>query len=276
MTTIYFNTNTFDRYVAGAGLDVTTDPERAELLVLGAKRVSYAAFPQLQAVYRFGVGDENIDYAALQARGVAIHFPSPQAQTILFDATANFTVCGILSMLLAPAFGDVDRWKKQERTYLGTHQALVIGVGNIGRRVAEKLRPFMPVQTYDTLRDNTDGTLDRLIAGADVITVHIPLTPQTEGLFDRRRLNVVQDGTLLVNTARGAIFDEAALYDKLSNSQCRAFFDVFWQEPYEGTLKALGPQKFFMTPHSASNTREFVQTGFQDILTIAQGLAAHA
>lgn len=276
MTTIYFNTNTFDRYVAGAGLDITTDPERAELLVLGAKRVSYAAFPQLQAVYRFGVGDENIEYATLQARGIDIHFPSPQAQAILFDATANFTVFGILSMLLAQAFGEVDQWQKQERAYLGTQSALVIGVGNIGRRVAEKLRVFMPVQTYDTLQDNTDGVLDRLLAAADVITVHIPLTPQTEHLFDRRRLGLVKDQALLVNTARGAIFDEAALYDKLSNSQCRAFFDVFWQEPYEGPLKALGPRKFFMTPHSASNTREFVQAGFQDILTIVQGLDAHA
>ena len=65
---------------------------------------------------------------------------------------------------------------------------------------------------------------------------------------------------------------ENALYEKLYTTDCRAFFDVFWEEPYNGRLKTLGSEKFFMSPHSASNTKEFIREGVKDILNIINGL----
>lgn len=267
---VFFNTPTFDAYVPGSGLKVTTDREEAELLVLGARRPDYSTFPALRAVYRFGVGTDNIDFPHLEGRGVAIHFPSPEVLGVMYDSVADFTVLGALTVLLPGCFGQVDGWRKTERRHLANLTALVIGLGNIGLRVAERLRSFMRVTTYDAATDPEEVLRGR-VEEADVITVHVPLTSETTGMFDAEKLSWVRDGALLVNTSRGALFDEDALYDKLSSTSCRAFFDVFWNEPYDGKLKALGKECFFMTPHSASSTSDFVRAGFGDVVRLAEG-----
>ena len=267
----YFNTNTFDALVKDSPLEATTDAGQAHLLVLGAKRVDFSQFSALRAVYRFGVGRENIDFKFLEEKSIPVHFPGEKAKQILYDATANFTVYGILHMLYRGAFGDIDTWKKMQRDYIGNKVALVIGVGNIGRRVVDKLKPFMKVATYDIVSNQADE-LKPLLQKADIITVHIPLTEETKNFLDAEKLSWVKDDALIVNTARGELVCESALYEKLKNTRCRAFFDVFWQEPYQGRLKLLGSEKFLMTPHSASNTKEFVRESFRDILDIAKNL----
>lgn len=264
---IYFNTNTFDELVRSAEIDVTKIQEEADMLVLGAKKVKYHEFAHLKAVYRFGVGSENIDFEYLEHRGVPVYFPSNETKHILYDSTANFTTYGILRLLYDGAFGNVDAWRKKKRDYVGNKTALVLGTGNIGSLVVKKLRAFMNVKTFDVV-DNDPAELEPLVREADVITIHIPLTEATVSFFDDEKLSWVKDGALLINTARGALFDEDALFFKLQKSNCRAFFDVFWEEPYKGKLMELGKEKFFMTPHSASNTKEFVSAGFNEILNI--------
>lgn len=92
------------------------------------------------------------------------------------------------------------------------------------------------------------------------------MTEATVSFFDDEKLSWIKGRALLINTGRGALFDEDALFSKLYASNCRAFFDVFWEEPYNGKLRELGQGKFFMTPHSAFNTKEFVSAGFNEIL----------
>lgn len=265
--TIYFNTNTFDAFTKGSNIPITTESDKARFLVLGSKKPDYSQFTELKAVYRFGVGIENIDFDFLRRRSIKIFFPSEATKTILYEATANFTVFGILHMLFKSAFGIVDEWKKTQRDYIGTKKALIIGTGNIGSRVAKKLAPFVSTDTFDICA-NTPEELEDLIRKADIISIHIPLSDMTENFFDSEKLSWVKNNALLVNTARGKLFDENALHEKLSSTNCRAFFDVFWKEPYNGRLKNLGKERFFMTPHSSSNTIEFLQAGFADILRI--------
>jgi len=264
---IYFNTNTFDAFTEGSNIPITRNFEKANLIVLGSKKPDYSKFTNLKAVYRFGVGTENIDFDFLQKRSIKIFFPSDETKTILYEATANFTVFGILHMLFSNAFGRVDEWKKTQREYIGDKQALIIGTGNIGSRVVKKLTPFVKTGTFDICA-NTLQELENLIRKADIISVHIPLNDKNENFFDRKKLSWVKNDALLINTARGKLFNENALYEKLTSTNCRAFFDVFWEEPYHGKLKNLGKDRFFMTPHSSSNTLEFLQAGFADILRI--------
>lgn len=269
---IYLNTNTFDDFVKQCDLPITDDPGKTTFLVLGAKKPNYSEFEKIKAVYRFGVGTDNIDFKLLKQKSIPVHFPRDDTRAILYDATANFTVYGILSVLYRDAFGDIETWRKKKREYIGNKIALVIGTGNIGSRVQEKLGVFMSVLTYD-VRNNEPDELEPLIRKADVITIHTPLDDTTNAFFDQTKLSWVRDDALMVNTARGSLYDEDALYDKLKASQCRAFFDVYWEEPYRGKLMNLGPKKFFMTPHSASNTYEFVEAGIRDIVMIWEGLA---
>lgn len=267
----YFNTKTFDKLLASADLEVTNHPQDAELLVLGAKREDFARFAGLKAVYRFGVGSDNIDFDYLRNKSIPLYFPGEKARKILYEATANFSVYAALSLLYEGALGEIEKWEKKQRVYLGNKSALVIGTGNIGKRVAHKLSVFMKVSTYDSLA-NKPEELKPLIEAADIITLHLPLNKETQSFFDSEKLSWVKDGCLFINTARGGLFDEDALFDKLNKSACRAFFDVFWQEPYAGRLKYLGGKKFFMSPHSAGNTADFVAAAFEEILNIAKGL----
>lgn len=265
----YFNTRTFDNLLKRGGIEVTTDSRAADLLILGAKKEDFTRFTNLKAVYRFGVGSDNIDFDYLDKKSIPLYFPGERARSILYDSTANFTVWAILSFLYHGASGDADKWEKKQRDYLGNKIALVVGTGNIGRKVADKLMVFMKVDTYDILQNKLDE-LKPLVEKADIITVHLPLNKQTERFFDSEKLSWMKDSCLIVNTARGSLFDEDALFDKLKTSNCRAFFDVFWQEPYKGKLATLGKDKFFISPHSAGNTKDFIQEAFAEILNIAR------
>lgn len=268
---IYFNTKTFDTLLKSSKIQITDKPEEADLLVLGAKRLDYPQFINLKAVYRFGVGTDNIDFEFFKKVSIPIYFPSEKAKAILYDSTANFTVYGILQLLYNGTFGNIDTWTKKQRDYIGDKIALVIGTGNIGQRVVDKLKVFMRVNTYDALFNRVEE-LEPLINISDVVTVHLPLNKQTKNFFDLQKISWIKDGAIIVNTARGDLFDEDALFEKLSKSNCRAFFDVFWEEPYQGRLKDLGSGKFLMSPHSAGNTNEFVRESFEDIVKITEGL----
>ncbi len=272
MVKIFLNTPTFDALIKKQGLAITTTPAEADVLVLGAKKIDYTQFPKIKVVYRFGVGAENVDFDYLKSRNIPVVFPSPKAKNILFEATANFTVYGILKLYYQNACGDVATWKKQQRAFEGDQRALVIGTGNIGAKVAAKLKSFFTVDTFDAL-NNKPEELKALIEKADIITIHVPATSETKNLFNAERLAWIKDNAIIANTARGELFDEEALYQKLKTSNCRAFFDVFWQEPYLGKLKELPADKFFMTPHTASNAAEFVTEGFNDILNIVRELS---
>ncbi len=264
---VYFNTKGFDALPGKSRLDVTGDISEAELLVLGAKAEKYDELKKLKAIYRFGVGSENIPQSLIDKGVPKVYFPSEKTKDILFECTADFAAYLILKMYYADAEGKVDIWEKATRNSIANKTLLVIGMGNIGRRVAGKMKPFLKIDTYDVLQNKPDE-LKPLMEKADIISVHISLTEQTKNFFDNNKLSWLKDDAIIVNTARGKLFDETALYERLTSSHIRAAFDVFWQEPYKGKLKELGPDKFHMTPHVASQTAEYVMAGFDDILNI--------
>ena len=77
--------------------------------------------------------------------------------------------------------------------------------------------------------------------------------------MDKIKLSMMKDGAILINTARGAIVDEDALFSEISSNRLQAAFDVFWNEPYEGKLKGLHPDQFLMSPHVASTCSGFLR-----------------
>ncbi|MFH0902078.1 MAG: NAD(P)-dependent oxidoreductase [Pseudomonadota bacterium] len=268
---VYFNTKGFDCLPEKHQLDTTDDPTNAAVAVLGAKTIDFAACRKLQAIYRFGVGRENIPEDVIARNDPPVYFPSERTQAVLYESTADFAVALIFRMCFAVALGSVDRWEKQTRRSLASHTLLVVGRGKIGGLVARKMAPFMTVRTYDTVENGPDE-LEPLLRTSDIVSLHIPLSEKTRGFFDAKKLSLLKDDAILVNTARGAIVDEGALYERIVSSSLRAAFDVFWKEPYEGKLKSLGKSRFFMTPHTSSQTIEYVREGFNDIRRILDTL----
>jgi phosphoglycerate dehydrogenase-like enzyme len=263
------NTNTLDKLVPE--LLNTVEDSEAEIAVIGGKSIDLSKLPKLKGIFKCGVGTDNVPFEEAKERGVEICMPSEQTKRYIFEETANFAVYLVFRMLFNE-IGQVDGWVKQSRGFLGNKKVLVIGQGNIGAHVSRKLAASVEVLTFDILQNSMDE-LEPLMHQADVVTLHMPLIPETTHFIDAEKLAWMKDDAALVNTARGPVVDEDALYEEISAGRLRAAFDVFWVEPYDGKLKQFHPERFLMSPHVSSNCENFLTGLASDLAEFEQKLS---
>lgn len=235
-----------------------------EALIVANEAVDVGLFPALRLVANFGVGYDRVDVAACRARGIAV----TNTPGVLDAATADLALGLMLAARRRLVEGDdlvrAGRWGApwSSGPFLGreiTGSTLgIVGLGRIGSAVARRAHGFeMRVLHHRRTPDGAPGyrALDDLLREADIVSLHTPLTPETEGLLSRERLALLRDGATLVNTARGAVVDEEALVDELVSGRISAGLDVFVDEPHvpEGLL---GLPNVVLTPHIASATVE--------------------
>lgn len=230
-----------------------------------------AAGPGLVVVGRLGVGLDNIDLAACRARGVAV-CPATGANDV---AVAEYVIAAIL-ILLRGAFAATARlleggWPREAsigREAMGRRLGLV-GFGRIAREVAARARALgMAIAAFDPLLPEDHpawggverhATLEGLLGAADVVSLHVPLTPQTRGLLDARAIAAMRPGAILINTARGPVVDAAAVAAALRRGHLGgAALDVFEEEPLPAAAAAVfaGCPNLILTPHVAGITVE--------------------
>jgi len=265
---IWKNTATLDRY--DEGLQFTGSKKYAEIALLGSKPINIADFSNLKGIFRAGIGKDNVPIKEAKSRSIVVKFPSERTIKIIFEETANFT-CGLIMKMMYTEVGSINLWIKNDRTQLSAKTLLVIGMGNIGKRVAKKMNVFMEVITFDIL-ENNPSDLENMINNANCITLHIPKSDYNVSFFDKQKLSWIKDGGVLINTARGAIVDENALYKDIKSGRIKAAFDVYWQEPYEGILKEFHPESFYMSPHVASTCSGFLEGCREDLNKLIIGL----
>ena len=215
--------------------------------------------PDLRLVANYGVGYDRVDVAACRERGVAV----TNTPGVLDAAVADLTLALILAcrrhLVASDRFVREGRWERgwARPELLGRDLAGatlgVVGFGRIGRQVASRAQAFGMRIVFHR---RTGGLpLDELLRSADVVSLHLPLTPETDGLVSRERLALLQDGATLVNTARGAIVDEHALVEELVSGRISAGLDVFAAEP-RVPERLLDLPNVVLTPHVASATVE--------------------
>jgi (S)-sulfolactate dehydrogenase len=230
-----------------------------------------AAAPRLRVVGRLGVGLDNIDVVACQARGIEV-FPATGANAL---AVAEYVVATAMVLLrgayLSSAEVVAGKWPRprlsEGRETAGCTLGL-IGFGGIGQLSARLVQGLgMRVLAHDPLVPPeapvwaTSGVvrreLDELLAEADAVSLHVPLTAQTHGLMDAARIGRMKAQAVLINTSRGGIVDEAALAEALRSGKLGgAALDVFEREPLpEGSPLATAPN-LILTPHIGGVTRE--------------------
>ena len=221
----------------------------------------------LRLLVRAGTGLDNVDVAAAAERGIEVA-NTPGANRV---AVAEL-VFGLLLEFerhIGPASAALGagRWEKSRfagRELAGRTLGL-IGFGRIAREVAVRARAFdLSVIACDPLLSQwpagfewaARGTLDQVLSGSDVVSVHVPLESGTRGLIGARELALMKTTALLVNAARGGIVDEAALADALTGGRLRgALLDVFEHEP-PGELALLQLPNVIATPHLGASTAE--------------------
>lgn len=260
MIKIWKNTKTLDGLVDD--MTFTECKEDADVALLGSKPIQLQDFPHLKGIFRAGVSKDNVPIEEANQKGIKVAFPSPGTIEFIYEETANFT-CHLVLKMLYSQVGTLSPWVKFPRGALQNKVLLVIGKGNIGKKVREKMKSFMRVKTYDII-ENSPTELAPLLKEADVVSLHIPNLPGNKNFIDAKKLALMKDNSILINTARGALVSEDALYQELENGRLYAAFDVYWQEPYEGKLKKFYPDRFFMTPHVASTCDAFLKGSAKD------------
>jgi len=234
-----------------------------------AELLSFA--PRLRVVGRLGVGLDNIDVAACEARKIEV-IPARGANAL---AVAEYVI-GSAIVLLRGAYFATEAVTSSEwpRAALGTGREIagktlgIVGFGSIGQLLGRLGRVLgMTVIGFDAHipasaalwaeQHTTPRRLDDLLHDADIVSLHVPLTPATRHLIDAERLALMKREAILVNTARGGVVDEVALAAALKSGHLAgAALDVFENEPLQPGSVLVGCPGLILTPHIAGVTRE--------------------
>jgi D-3-phosphoglycerate dehydrogenase len=208
-----------------------------------------ARAPDLRLIATASVGTDHIAMEAAQARGIAVvNVPDYCIEEVSDHALAMVVALrrGLIAGDRSVQAGAWDPTAAGELGRLAGTRLGVVGFGRIGRRLAAGAKALgMEVRHHDPFVPG-GMDLDDLLAWADAVSLHTPLTDETRGLIDARRLGLMRPGTILVNTARGAVVDREALR---AASHIRAAFDNVWERPPRGDL--LGLPHLMMTPYVA-------------------------
>jgi D-3-phosphoglycerate dehydrogenase / 2-oxoglutarate reductase len=223
---------------------------------------------RMKAIVRAGVGVDNVDMAGCSKQGIVV-MNVPTANTI---AAVELTMTHMLSCVRQFPYAHnnlkLDRvWRRQDwyGTELMGKKLGIIGFGNIGSRVGKRAKAFeMDIVTYDPYIDPSKATnleiaytrnFDDILA-CDIITIHTPKTEETIGMIGQAEIAKMKDGVVLINCARGGLYDEEALLQGLESGKiAMAGIDVFNKEPAtEHPLLDLS--NITVTPHLGANTKE--------------------
>jgi D-3-phosphoglycerate dehydrogenase len=242
--------------------------DNPDVIICGAEPITeevLRASRNLRMVMKHGVGVDNIDLdVATNMEIVVAYAPGRNAA-----AVADFTISAMLALLRgyceASNSTKAGGWKRYMGHELGEITVGIVGTGHIGTEVVKRLGGFgARVLAYDVVKNPTVGskyalryvTLKELLESSDIVTLHVTLSSQTRNLIGARELEMMKKSAYLINTARGELVDEGALYDCLRARRIAgAALDVFATEPPESS-PLLQLESVLATPHIAAYTYE--------------------
>ena len=230
---------------------------------------------KLTLIARAGVGLDNIDVKTAQEKNIAV-INAPEAPTY---SVAELVIGLMIAALRGIPRGDMalkeGKWikKKLLGRELNGKTLGIVGFGRIGQEVAKRALAFnMKVLTYDVIGElakkaeelgvefvgTTKEALYKLLKESDIITLHVPLLPSTYHMIGREEISLMKNGAVIINTSRGGIIDEKALYEALKEGKiAAAALDVFENEPpTDVSLKLAQLPNVVATPHIGASTEE--------------------
>ena len=259
---IDFNVNTLKRKLTEIELmEMAGD---AEAIIAGTEPITRRVMEKctrLRHISRVGVGLDSVNLLEAKAKGISVSY-TPDAPA---PAVAELTIGLMLSLLrnihVANSAMHQGKWNRYFGRRIAEITIGIIGVGRIGARVLRRTQGFgtprlLVNDVLPTLELNREFKLewvskDIIFKQADMISLHVPLTLKTKGLVGAKELGMMKPDTFLINTSRGGVVDEKALYHALKeNKIAGAAIDVFEKEPYQGPLAELG--NCLLTSHMGS------------------------
>ena len=251
--------------------EVTDDKSRlaeAEIVLIRSKtkctREYLDSAPKLKMIIRGGVGLDNVDRDHAGQRGIIVD-NTPEASSVAVAELAMALMLASINHVVAGHNGMVQgKWLKKElkRSELYRKTLGLIGIGRIGGEVAVRARAFgMEIVAHDTQVDSSPIAeilpLDQVLARADYISLHTPLTDQTRQMINADTIAKMKQGVIVVNTARGGCVDEAAMARALEAGRVRCYAtDVWTSDPPPADCPLLGAPNMLMAPHIGASSKE--------------------
>ncbi len=248
------------------------------------------AAARAKLIQKGGEGTDRIDVATAARRGIPVAKTSgsnaasvAELATLLILATLRWLPRAHNSMVA----GQWLKFELRPGAYELRHKRVgIVGLGKIGRMVARQVQGFdASVVYYDAVRLSeaeearlgvTFLPMEELLRTSDVVTLHVPLLPSTRGLIGRRELSLMKSTAVLVNSCRGAVVDEEALFEALKEKRIRgAGIDVFAKEPPDGNHPLFSLDNVVVTPHYGGGTEdaelEGIRHAYANILKVSRG-----
>jgi D-3-phosphoglycerate dehydrogenase len=220
--------------------------------------------PKLKLVIRGGVGLDNVDIPACKAKGIEVMNTAAASSVSVAEMAMAFMVAIPARLIEAHMAMKEGKFPKNElkRTELFQKTLGLIGAGAIASEVAKRALGFgMKVIAYDPFLSTHPladlKTLDEVLAQADVISIHTPLTDQTKGMFNKDLFAKMKDGVMIINTGRGKVVVEEDLAEALKSGKVRAYgTDVWFSDPPAPECPLLSAPNVFMAPHLGASSKE--------------------
>ena len=211
----------------------------------------------LKVISRYGVGLDNVDLTSATQKEIKV-FNTPVTPSLAVAELAMSIIFNLLKKIqIVSTRLKNDMWKPEVGNLLTGKTIGIIGLGRIGKKLVEFLKPYnCRIVAYEINPDkefiskNNVETLDlnSLLKTSDIISIHCPISDETRNMIGKNEFDLMKNNAIIINTARGGIIDEDALYEALKNNKIGAAgIDAFEKEPYEGKLKEL--DNILLTPH---------------------------
>ncbi|RZA23399.1 MAG: hydroxyacid dehydrogenase [Proteobacteria bacterium] len=252
--------------------------------LVGGESVGVAeleGLPHLKRVSKYGVGLDNIDFQACQARGVSVHFEAGVNSLAVAEHTLGLIIAMTRNIYNNSNMLRSGVWNKDGGRGLSGMKVGLVGLGHVGSKVASLLKMLGAEVTYAELEDKFAEekslnirrlSFDDLLSSNELLSFHVPLTDQTYKMMNERAFRSAKDGLYLVNTSRGQVIDEKALKIALKSGKVRgAALDVFENEPLHDKELAES-ERLIGTPHTAGNSEQAVKAMGQAAI---RGIISH-
>lgn len=241
-----------------------------------------AAAPKLRLIIRGGVGLDNVDRQTAQTRGITVH-NTPRASSVAVAEQAMALMLSIPNRVVEGHNGMKEgKWLKKElkRTELYKKTLGLIGIGLIGTEVAKRAAAFeMRVIAYDPYVKEHPiaelADLDKVLAEADYISIHTPLTDETRGMLNAAAFAKMKKGVIIINTGRGKVVVEEDLVAALNSGQVAAYgTDVWYSDPPDPSCPLLTAPNVLMAPHIGASSKENLLRIGDEVVRILEGFGS--
>lgn len=226
-----------------------------------------SACPKLKILSRYGVGLDNLDLDAMKERGVHLGWTGGTNSNSVAEITLSFMLSLIRNLHVATTLFKQHIWKVNGGSELTGKTIGLFGFGNIAKRVVELLVPFhCTILVYNRTHNEeealkygiTYASKERILEEADIISIHLPLTPESKNLFSTSEFKAMKKSAFIINTARGGIIDEEALKVALKTGEIAgAGLEAFLVEPPHD-WELIDLPNLVCTPHLGGNSKESI------------------